>query len=146
MKKTMIIALLAVLVLGVFIACDGDVNADLVGGKREITLIVNDAHYGYGFSFDGSQSKVLEIPADCKTWAEYLAKVKDIKLMEVYNEHTQYFPLAVYEDGKIYFMYNNVPAFGLLLKETKGGYSGDSTNSNAEIIIGGTYEVKFDPT
>lgn len=72
MKKTMIIALLAVLVMGVFIACDGDVNAELAGGKRVITLEI--LNYDWYFTETGNKTMELEIPADCKTWADLEAK------------------------------------------------------------------------
>lgn len=66
MKKTLIIALLAVLVLGAFTACNGDVNAELAGSgeKRVITLQLAN---GYKFN-NNTDTLVMDIPSGCDTW------------------------------------------------------------------------------
>ncbi len=72
MKKTMIIALFAVLVLSVFTACNGDVNADMAD-KKTITLEIESNVDTWTFS-DGSKTAVKEIPEGCATWGDLVNK------------------------------------------------------------------------
>lgn len=139
MKKTMIIALLAVLVLGAFTACNGDVNAELAG-KRTITLEI----LGGVWSFDnGTKTKVVEVPADCDTWAKLLDKVTDISIKYDSTVYT----LQVYGNGKIYFG-NETPWFGLIRDASKGDpYPAvETTSSTEKIVLGGTYVLTSAPT
>ena len=146
----MIIALLAVLVLGAFTACNGDVNAELAGGKRVITLEILS---GGSLSFDGNgtKTKVVEVPADCDTWAKLLAKVTDIRIIWSGDEDKTY-TLKVFTNetpathhGKIYFFDEYYPVFGLVL-ETKSLPNPDTTEASQKIVLGGTYVLTSEPT
>lgn len=158
MKKTMIIALLAVLVLGVFTACNGDVNAELMG-KRVIKLVMSDEAIGNGFTFeDGGDSLELEIPSDCKTWKDLadaqlsIDVIKNnsdsIKLFVKDGEDIPYSPGP--EDGKAHFAeYHNghwYDCFGLKPVTSKATYYYKSyVGITDAILIGGTYELTHNP-
>lgn len=130
MKKTMIIALLAVLVLGAFTACNGDVNAELAG-KRTITLEIPS---GWVWSFDGNgtKTKVVEVPADCDTWAKLLDKVT----ISIIKNDSTVLTLQVY-DNEVYFV-DTSPRFGLIRDASKISYP-ETTSSTEMIVLGGTY-------
>ena len=68
MKKTLIITLLIALVLGVFTACNGDVNADISGDtERTITLILEGNYWKFDNDTD---TLVINIPSTCNTWKD----------------------------------------------------------------------------
>jgi len=79
MKKTLIIALLAVLVLGVFTACNGDVNAELAGVENKKTITLGMMYSTYKFE-DDTYTKVLEIPSGCNTWKDLAEKGCSIEI------------------------------------------------------------------
>lgn len=73
MKKTLIIALLVALVLGVFTACNGDVNAALMG-KRTITLEIDNTYSANWTFADGKKTMELPISSDWTKWEDALDK------------------------------------------------------------------------
>ena len=83
MKKTLIIALLIALVLGVFTACNGEVFAELIGGgAKTITLKLDDeitkkedvGGWWWGYVIlDGVTEKTeieVQIPEGASTWSD----------------------------------------------------------------------------
>ena len=134
MKKTMIIALLAVLVLGVFTACNGDVNAELAGGKRVITFEIDtDQRNKYSFGND-TYTKVINVPSDCKT----LGDLVDRCSFNVELVGTAYyidFTLKAYETDKVRFEDDSYYFASFHSKEL------NYPSANEIIIIGGTYEL-----
>ena len=105
MKKTLIIALLIALVLGVFTACDGEVNADMSGGTKIITLELYNANWY--FTETGTDTMELEIPSDCRTWADLEAKGSIISVTQSGKEASELTlsHYTDYEDQKTYAHY-----------------------------------------
>lgn len=140
MKKTLIIALLAVLVLGAFTACNGDVNADLSGG-RTITLDI----YNAGWTFDnGSKSLAVTIPAGCTKWGD-LEDNCPIKVK--FNNEADYTSLNLkkftYNEKDMMYFANNDDEIKLNVKISgpKGYTPSDSVLSNDVITLGATYDL-----
>ena len=152
MKKSLIFVLLIALIFGVFTACDGDVFADLIDNDepapevRAITLEI-PSNWFY-VTFDSSdtsvKTKVVEVPTGCDTWAEFLAEVTNIKVIDSY--YPEEYPLMV-EDGKVYFcwyysaldIYQHV--YGLQLQGDKGGSDPETITADTNITLGGTYRL-----
>lgn len=158
MKKVSIIILLTALILGAFTACNGDVFSDLMPKddpeptpKRTITLEIPSTWTNYSFdeSDTSVKTKELEIPENCKTWADYLEEVTDTKVYDTY--HSKYFTLMK-KDGKVFFCWYYESediyqaAFGLELDDSKVGPPPETVNASADIVIGGTYTLTSSPT
>jgi len=154
MKKSLIIVLLTALVLCAFTACDGDVNADLSGGKRTITLVIDDSITDWKFD-DNTTTKTVEIPSDCKTWkdladAEFSIKVVYQLVPEEYEilikDGTDVYGSPTQEHGKahfaVYYAGHWVDCSGI--KPVSKAYYPEYQSYvgiNENITIGGTYKL-----
>lgn len=136
MKKTMIIALLAVLVLGAFTACNGDVNAELAG-SRTITLEIVDSN---NWKFDNEKtSLVVAIPEGCETWGDLVGK---ISITITKENTTQTLPLLL-DGSKVRFLVGDGSShcdyYGYVNSEAKISYQ--EVQNNTSIASGKTYEI-----
>jgi len=139
MKKSLIIALLIALVIGMFTACDGDVFADLIDEKEEtkrtITLIIKD-FYGHGWTFkDGTETITKEIPADCTTWGDLVEEGFTVDMKK--SATTPTWTLLNHGD-LVWFSYE--PG-DLVVSVELDNKAINSTSVNEEIIIGETYII-----
>lgn len=132
MKKTMIIALLAVLVLGAFTACNGNVDEELFG-SRTITLEIVDSG---DWEFDNeTKSLVVTIPEGCETWGDLVGKISiTIKLG---NITTKTLPLTSNVSNVVRF--SDGGYYGLVDSEAKTAYQ--EVQNNTSIALGKTYEM-----
>lgn len=135
MKKTMIIALLIVLVISVFTACNGDVNADMAD-KKTITLEIPSG-WVWVFGDNETKTKEVEIPSGCETWQQFLETEPSISI----KHGDIVLTLKVYGNGKIYFGdEDGYPWFGLDFDESKSSYpDAKTTTATEKIVVGGTY-------
>lgn len=138
MKKTLIIALLAVLVLGVFTACNGDVNADLSGGKT-ITFELKESG---SYVFDNDTKKMeFEIPSGCTKWGDLDEKCQ-IKVKTSSNDST--ITLTLKEANSMMYFYEGTTQKLYITAPVKGFPS--SISSDAAILFGETYSLNSMPT
>lgn len=135
MKKTMIIALLAVLVLGAFTACNGDVNAELAGSgeKRVITLQLDN---GYKFNND-TDTLVMDIPSGCGTWTSL--KTAGCQITMKIGEEEIPMNLDSYTIDSIeYAGFKKGAYLGRIYLKSKGA---DYQTIDGKIEIGGIYGI-----
>ena len=137
MKKTMIIALLAVLVLGAFTACNGDVNAELFG-SRTITLeIVDSGDWEFG---NGTKSLVVTIPEGCETWGDLVGK---ISITITLGDATKTLPLTSNDLGVSFFVsVGGYYYFGFVNPNAKWAPP-ETVQNNTSIALGKTYELRI---
>ena len=133
MKKTLIIALLVALVLGVFTACNGDVFADLVEKedvKKVITLKISNSNE-YSF-VDGKATKEIEIPSGCEKWGQFAAEGFSVEVEDT-EDHSYDLELKS-QDGFVYFASGYV--YSSINLEAKGS---STVKTDDAISAGGTY-------
>lgn len=134
MKKTMIFALLAVLVLGAFTACNGDVNAELFG-SRTITLeIVESGDWEFN---NGTKSLVVAIPEGCETWGDLVGKISITITKEAV---TKTLPL-ISKDTNVYFFVNDSGNYYGIVKPNAKWSLPETVQRNTSIALGKTYEM-----
>ena len=138
MKKTLIIALLVALVLGIFTACNGDVFEDLVEGQKTITLKINEYDYVYyDWTFDnGTDTLELAIPSGCTTWGDLVGKIS-ITITD--GTDTETLPL-ISKDSDVYFFVvdGGDYYYGWVDSDAKGT---TIVQNNTSIALGKTYEM-----
>lgn len=142
MKRSMIIALFAVLVLSVFTACNGDVNADMVD-KKTITLHIKDDNSVIQTTFeDGKKTLTVTIPDDCETWGSLVGKCSiTIKWTHSQTHGTEILSLISSGDNpddSVYFR-NEGWVEAHIDSLEKSAYR-DVTNNTA-IVVGETYDL-----
>ena len=135
MKKTMIIALLAVLVLGAFTACNGEVNAELAG-SRTITLEIVDSN---NWKFDNEKtSLVVAIPEGCETWGDLVGKIS----ITITKENTTKTLPLILEGSNVRFCVDDSGShcsyYGHVNPNAKGF---PDVQNNTSIALGKTYEI-----
>ena len=137
MKKTMIIALLAVLVLGAFTACNGDVNAELAG-SRTITLEIVDIYEDDWKFNNGTKTLVVTIPEGCETWGDLVGKIS-ITIMD--GNTTKTLPLisaGTAPDDDVRFYVDDY--YGSVKPNAKWSPT-MTVKRNTSIALGKTYEL-----
>lgn len=143
MKKSLIIALISVLLIGTFVACDGDVFADLIDKapevKRVITLSIKESDRMY-FSFDDDTfEKVIDIPTDCTTWGDLVDEGISITVKAGSDAVTM--PL-IDDSGEVYYyLQDGAYYYGFIDPEPTSKYAVETVHSTDEIVIGGIYEI-----
>lgn len=136
MKKTMIIALLAVLVLGAFTACNGDVNAEL-SGSRTITLEIVASNQDTWKFNNGSNSLVVAIPEGCETWGDLVEKIS-ITITD--GTVTKTLLLILDDSYVLFFVHDGANSYaGIVNSEAKVQIP--SVKNNTSIALGKTYEL-----
>ena len=139
MKKTLIIALLVALVLGIFTACNGDVFEDLVEGQKTITLKINEFDYVYGWTFDGEENEiVVSIPSGCTKWVDMVGE----KIKVYFNDFSFELTLGDVEEAACYIYTDNYEYIHAYLAELLKGTNTISINS--DITPGETYMLYID--
>lgn len=136
MKKTMIIALLAVLVLGAFTACNGDVNAEL-SGSRTITLEIVASNQDTWKFNNGSNSLVVAIPEGCETWGDLVGK---ISITITNGDDTKTLPLILEGPNVRFLKIDNTTFYiGYVNPEAKTAYQ--EVQNNTPIALGKSYDL-----
>jgi hypothetical protein len=140
MKKTMIIALLVTLVLGVFTACNGDVNAD-IEEKNTVTFSIYN-HGSDDWVFDnGTETMELNIPSGCVKWSDLIGKAS----ISVKNSTSCIQPktldLKEYEGYACFILdEDDYIEAGIYFNSKK---LGDDVLIDSEIVIDGTYTLSI---